>query len=141
MPLSMIAPQLSAAAKRHLPLSNAVSCFRSPVSAVASPLAYYAGQSALVREIQTANSVSGSFTNHQRMEECLVADAERIIRIKTVLARTGLSRSTLYRKIAEGTFPRQVAISINGAGWHESTVNRWIANPAGYRAETAERPS
>ncbi len=59
---------------------------------------------------------------------------ERIIRLKTVLDRTGLSRSTLYRKVAEGTFPRQVAISVNGAGWHESAVNRWIADPASYRA-------
>lgn len=75
------------------------------------------------------------------MEEGPVADAERIIRIKTVLARTGLSRSTLYRKIAEGTFPRQVPISVNGAGWHESAVNRWIADPAGCRAEDVERRS
>ena len=39
---------------------------------------------------------------------------DRIIRLKTVLARTGLSRSTLYRKIAEGTFPAQIKISVNG---------------------------
>src|SRR3546814_359577 len=37
-----------------------------------------------------------------------LSNLERIVRIKTVLARTGLSRSTLYRKIAEGTFPCQV---------------------------------
>lgn len=30
---------------------------------------------------------------------------DRIIRLNTVLARTGLSRSTICRKIAEGTFP------------------------------------
>ena len=64
---------------------------------------------------------------------------ERIIRLKTVLHRTGLSRSTLYRKIADGTFPRQVSISIHGAGWHESAVNRWVADPAGYRADDNER--
>lgn len=57
---------------------------------------------------------------------------DRIIRMKTVLARTGLSRSIIYRKIAEGTFPRQVKISTNGAGWHESEVNRWVADPAGW---------
>ena len=39
---------------------------------------------------------------------------DRIVRLKTVLARTGLSRSTIYRKIAEGTFPPQIKISING---------------------------
>ncbi|WP_342657280.1 AlpA family phage regulatory protein [Sphingomonas sp. NY01] len=60
---------------------------------------------------------------------------DRIIRLRTVLARTGLSRSTLYRKIADGTFPRQLSISTHGAGWRESAVNRWIADPAGYRED------
>jgi prophage regulatory protein len=57
-----------------------------------------------------------------------MSQADRIIRLKTVLDRTGLSRSTLYRKITEGTFPQQLKISVHGAGWHESSVNRWIAN-------------
>jgi prophage regulatory protein len=64
-------------------------------------------------------------------------DHERIIRLNTVLARTGLSRSTLYRKIAEGTFPRQIPISVNGAGWHESAINRWVADPRTYRSDDA----
>lgn len=63
---------------------------------------------------------------------------DRIIRLRTVLHRTGLSRSTLYRKIAEGTFPRQISISIHGTGWHESAVDRWIANPASYREDYVE---
>ena len=46
---------------------------------------------------------------------------DRIVRLKTVLARTGLSRSTIYRKIAEGTFPAQLKISVNGAGWRNPT--------------------
>lgn len=62
-----------------------------------------------------------------------MADLDRIVRLKTVLARTGLSRSTLYRKIRDGSFPEQVRISIHGAGWRESAINRWIADPAGYR--------
>lgn len=62
---------------------------------------------------------------------------DRIIRLRTVLARTGLSRSTLYRKIAEGSFPRQLSISVHGAGWHESAVNRWIADPATFREDRA----
>lgn len=60
-------------------------------------------------------------------------NSERIIRLKTVLTRTGLSRTTIYRKITEGTFPPQVKIGIHGVGWHESAINRWIADPAGYR--------
>lgn len=58
---------------------------------------------------------------------------DRIVRLKTVLNRTGLSRSTLYRKIKEGTFPPQIRISINGTGWRESELNQWIANPVAYR--------
>lgn len=60
---------------------------------------------------------------------------DRIVRLNTVLSRTGLSRSTIYRKIAEGTFPPQVRISVHGAGWYESAINRWIADPPGYRAD------
>ena len=67
-----------------------------------------------------------------------MSNAERIVRLRTVLARTGLSRSTLYRKIAEGTFPPQVRISIHGAGWHESAINGWIANPAAYGRTATE---
>lgn len=59
-------------------------------------------------------------------------DPDRIIRLNTVLVRTGLSRSTIYRKIAEGTFPPQLRISIHGAGWRESDINRWVANPVGW---------
>lgn len=60
-------------------------------------------------------------------------EPDRIIRLKTVLSRTGLSRSTIYRKIADGTFPSQLKISANGAGWHESDINRWVADPVSWR--------
>ena len=61
-------------------------------------------------------------------------EPDRIVRMKTVLARTSLSKSTIYRKIGKGTFPAQLKISTNGSGWHESEINRWVANPAGWRA-------
>lgn len=64
---------------------------------------------------------------------------DRIIRLRTVLDRTGLSRSTVYRKIAEGTFPSQIRISVHGAGWRESAINRWIADPVGYREEITDQ--
>lgn len=69
------------------------------------------------------------------MEAFPMPNLERIIRLKTVLARTGLSRSTLYRKIAEGTFPCQIKISVHGAGWRESAIECWIADPVAYRNE------
>jgi prophage regulatory protein len=58
--------------------------------------------------------------------------ASRILRLKSVLNRTGLSRSTLYRKIERGTFPMQVRISDRCIGWRESDVERWLSDPTGY---------
>ncbi|MBJ3763831.1 AlpA family phage regulatory protein [Maribius pontilimi] len=64
-----------------------------------------------------------------------MSDPDRIIRLNTVLDRTGLSRSTIYRKIAEGTFPAQLRISVHGAGWRESEISRWVEDPMGWRPE------
>jgi len=60
---------------------------------------------------------------------------DRILRLKTVLDRTGLSRSTLYRKMDNGTFPRSFKLSERCAGWHESTINAWLRNPLFYSAD------
>ena len=77
--------------------------------------------------------VPRGLTNLQTVEARPMSDLDRIIRLKAVLARTGLSRSTLYRKISEGTFPHQVKISVHSAGWRESAIGRWIDDPGGYR--------
>ncbi|HWW64227.1 MAG TPA: AlpA family phage regulatory protein [Sphingomonadaceae bacterium] len=60
---------------------------------------------------------------------------DRILRLPTVLARTGLSRATLYRKVQAGTFPRQLKIAARCAGWRESAVNDWMRNPIFYSVE------
>ncbi|MFC2253942.1 AlpA family phage regulatory protein [Labrys portucalensis] len=31
------------------------------------------------------------------------------------------------------TFPARIEISVHGAGWHESEISRWIADPGGWR--------
>lgn len=70
-----------------------------------------------------------------------MSEPDRIVRLKTVLARTGLSRSTIYRKIADGTFPAQLRISTNGAGWHESEINRWVEDPIRWRSKAEVKRS
>ncbi|GAA0578175.1 hypothetical protein GCM10008942_28870 [Rhizomicrobium electricum] len=60
-------------------------------------------------------------------------EPERILRIRTVLTRTGLSRSTIYRKMKDGMFPSQVRISEHCSGWRESEISRWMADPMQYR--------
>ena len=57
---------------------------------------------------------------------------DRILRLKAVLLRTGLSRSTMYRKMQNGTFPKNVQISTRCTGWRESAIAEWIRNPIFY---------
>lgn len=63
---------------------------------------------------------------------------DRILRIKAVLERTGLSRSTMYRKMENGAFPANVQISARCVGWRESAVNAWLRNPMFYQADEQE---
>jgi prophage regulatory protein len=60
---------------------------------------------------------------------------DRILRLKTVLERTGLSRSTMYRKMQNGTFPKNVQLSVRCTGWRETAVNDWMRNPMFYNAD------
>ena len=52
--------------------------------------------------------------------------AHAILRLPVVLARTGLSRSTIYLRIAEGTFPKPVNLGGRAVGWLESEVQDWL---------------
>jgi prophage regulatory protein len=82
------------------------------------------------------NACLSNLNSHQKQPtigSATMREPDRIIRLKTVLSRTGLSRSTIYRKIAEGTFPAQLKICANGTGWHESDINSWIDDPVSWR--------
>lgn len=59
--------------------------------------------------------------NHARLD--------RFMRVEEVLYVTGMSCSTLYRKIGNGTFPRQVRLGVNMVAWRESQVAGWMQNP------------
>ena len=52
----------------------------------------------------------------------------RLLRVRDVCERTGLSRSGLYRLVAEGRFPRQRRISHKIARWNSLEVDEWIAS-------------
>jgi prophage regulatory protein len=50
----------------------------------------------------------------------------RLIRRSTVEHMTGLSRSTIYSRIKEGTFPSQIKLGGTAVAWRESDVQTWI---------------
>ena len=58
-----------------------------------------------------------------------------ILRLPTVKARTGLSRSTIYLRVAEGSFPTPVSLGGRAVGWIEAEVNDWLAK----RIETSRK--
>jgi prophage regulatory protein len=46
-------------------------------------------------------------------------------RLPTVLAATGLGRSTIYRLIADGSFPAPVRLGPRAVGWRWSDLDQW----------------
>ncbi|TFB36437.1 AlpA family transcriptional regulator [Pseudomonas sp. F01002] len=50
----------------------------------------------------------------------------RIIRLKDVKHATGLGRSTIYKYISEGSFPKPVPLGDRAVGWVESEVMGWV---------------
>jgi len=51
-----------------------------------------------------------------------------ILRRKKVEARTGLSRSTIYLRMQEGTFPMPVKLGARAVGWLENEIEAWLAS-------------
>lgn len=52
--------------------------------------------------------------------------AYTILRLPTVKDRTGLSRSTIYLRIAEGRFPKPISLGDRAVGWVESEIDDWL---------------
>lgn len=51
---------------------------------------------------------------------------DRFIRLPEVEARVGMKRSTIYRRIAKGTFPKPRKLAVNISAWPESAINEWV---------------
>ncbi|UUZ65947.1 AlpA family phage regulatory protein [Polaromonas sp. P1-6] len=47
---------------------------------------------------------------------------------------TALSRSTIYRRVADGRFPAPVHLGGRASAWQCASLQRWIDNPEGYQA-------
>ena len=66
----------------------------------------------------------------------------RFLRLPEVQARTGLSRSTIYVRLAEGRFPQPVSLGARAVGWIEAEIEKWMrARVAESRGEEARRTS
>ena len=67
-----------------------------------------------------------------------------ILRRPQVEARTGLSRSTIYARIQDGTFPRPISLGSRAVGWLEHEIDNWLdrrikaSRPSGSRPSTCD---
>lgn len=50
----------------------------------------------------------------------------RFIRLPDVKTKTGLSRSTIYERMAEGTFPTTINLGGRSVAWVEAEIDDWI---------------
>lgn len=52
--------------------------------------------------------------------------ANAILRLPDVKSRTGLSRSTIYLRVKNGTFPAPVSLGSRAVGWVDTEIQQWL---------------
>ena len=62
---------------------------------------------------------------------------QRLLRLNEVKQRTGLSKSSIYNQIADGTFPEPVQIGARAVAWVEDEIEEWINNRIAERRKAA----
>lgn len=62
----------------------------------------------------------------------------RFLRLPEVMAVTGLSRSQVYKLIADRAFPRQVKLTLSTSAWVEAEVLAWCHERVNARDNGAE---
>ena len=55
------------------------------------------------------------------------AITDRLLRLSEVQTRTALARSTIYRKMRDGSFPEPLKIGVRAVRWPESETKAWLA--------------
>jgi prophage regulatory protein len=50
---------------------------------------------------------------------------QRVLRLSELFRATGLKRSAIYAKIAEGTFPKPIPLGPRAVGWLECDIAAW----------------
>jgi prophage regulatory protein len=51
----------------------------------------------------------------------------KLLRLPQVKSITGLSKSSIYARISEGTFPKQIPLGPRLVVWVESDIQKWIS--------------
>lgn len=57
---------------------------------------------------------------------------EAFLRLPDVLALVGLSRASVYAKVAEHQFPSPIKLTAHASGWRMGDIRAWLADPTGW---------
>ena len=50
----------------------------------------------------------------------------RFLRLGEVLERTGMSKTFIYARMRNGTFPKQIQLGSRTVVWNEQEVTKWM---------------
>ncbi|MGE8445881.1 AlpA family transcriptional regulator [Comamonas sediminis] len=50
----------------------------------------------------------------------------RVLKLKDVLSKTGLGKTTLYKLIGLSEFPKPISLGLRSVGWIENEIEAWI---------------
>ena len=64
----------------------------------------------------------------------------QVLRIKDVISKGSLGQSTIYRMVAQGTFPKPFPLAPGRVGWGESEIEEWLAEKAATRMASLPKP-
>jgi prophage regulatory protein len=57
----------------------------------------------------------------------------RIMRLKEVIEKTGLAKTTVYSLISQGKFPKQIELGVRSVGWVDTEVDEWLEAKIAHR--------
>lgn len=52
--------------------------------------------------------------------------SNKILRLSQVIDYTGMSRSSIYLLMSQGSFPLSISLGARSVGWVESEIQLWI---------------
>lgn len=62
---------------------------------------------------------------------------KRFLRIRDVVATTGLCKSAIYAFVKDGQFPPPIEISTQARAWDSDEIGAWMAEKKAHRDMTA----
>jgi prophage regulatory protein len=86
-------------------------------------------------KLLTQREIKKKISTHLQLEQSKSLDiigyecptvTDRLLSNREVVALSGLSQSTIFRKELEGTFPRRLKLSTRRVGWKLTEIAEWI---------------